>query len=121
VKGGAISFNLSKQTEATLAHHLQAIAQEDVDAILSDYTESSVIFTPDGPVRGLDQLRTMFTGMLTNMPHFAEGFYILRRDCEDEIAYIVWKKDNVFPLGTDTLIVRNGKIVAQTFAAYMPS
>ena len=92
-----------------------------MDAILSDYTESSIIYSPDGPVRGLDQLRAMFTNTVANMPNFMEGFHILRQDCEGEIAYIVWKKDNVFPLGTDTMIIRNGKIVAQTFAAYTQS
>ena len=40
-------------TEATLDHHLQAL-NEGVDAIPSDYTEQSVFFTPEGPLRGLE-------------------------------------------------------------------
>jgi len=88
---------------------------------LSDYTENSVVYSPDGTVRGLDQLRAMFTSTLANIPHFMEGFHILRQDCEGEIAFLVWKKDNVFPLGTDTYIIRDGKIMVHTFAAYMPS
>ena len=44
-------------TEATLAHHLQAFG-EGLDALLSDYTEESVLFTPNGMVRGIDELRT---------------------------------------------------------------
>jgi len=44
-----------------------------------------------------------------------------RRRCSGSsgTAYIVWKAetaDNRFELGTDTFIVRNGKIVTQTFA-----
>ncbi len=34
-----------------------------------------------------------------------------------EVAYIRWRAPNA-KLATDTIIVRNGKIVAQTFAAY---
>ncbi len=37
-----------------------------------------------------------------------------------EVAYIVWSAetaDNAYELGTDTFVVRDGKIVAQTFAA----
>ena len=37
---------------------------------------------------------------------------------EDEYAYILWTAetaDNVYELGTDTFVVRDGKIVAQSF------
>jgi len=109
------------QLEAILAHHLKALGEGDIDAILSDYAENALVFSPDGQVRGISQLREMFKNTLAAIPHFMEGFHILRQDCEGEIAYIVWKKDNVFPLGTDTMIIRNGKIVVQTYAAYAPS
>jgi len=44
---------------------------------------------------------------------------MLRQDVEGDVAYIVWKAetaDNRHELGTDTFVVRDGKIVAQTFA-----
>jgi hypothetical protein len=115
-----MTVEAKEQIEATLAHHLKALGDGDVEAILSDYTENSVVFSPDGPVRGLDQLRAMFTGTLANIPNFMEGFHILRQECEGDIAYLVWKKDKVFPLGTDTMVIRDGKILVQTFAAYSP-
>jgi hypothetical protein len=42
-----------------------------------------------------------------------------QRHARGDTAYIVWKAetaDNRFELGTDTFIVRDGKIVTQTFA-----
>jgi hypothetical protein len=39
---------------------------------------------------------------------------------EDDIAYIVWSAESKklkIPFGTDTFVMRDGKIVAQTFAA----
>ena len=42
------------------AHHLQAFGIGDVDEILKDYTEASVIMTPDGPLHGLDEIRPLF-------------------------------------------------------------
>jgi len=39
---------------------------------------------------------------------------------EGEIAYIVWSAESQryrIPLATDTYVIRDGKIVAQTFAA----
>jgi hypothetical protein len=48
------------------------------------------------------------------------SFEMLRQDVDGEVAYIVWKAEtaaNRFELGTDTFVVRNGKIVIQTFAS----
>ncbi len=112
----------TRQTEATLAHHLQAIGKGDIDAILSDYTEDSILFTPDGPVRGLDELRKFFEAFISNMPPGMMGaFKMVRQDIEGEIAYIVWTAEPFVALGTDTFVVRDGKIIVQTFAAHMPS
>jgi len=44
---------------------------------------------------------------------------LLRQEVDGDTAYIVWRAetaDNIFELGSDTFIVRNGKIVTQTFA-----
>lgn len=109
------------QTNATLARHLQAIGTGSVEAILADYTDDSVLFTPNGPVRGLDGLRAFFGGFLASLPPGAvESFRLQRQDVEGECAYIVWSA-SFAPLGTDTFLVRDGKIAVQTFAAYMPA
>ena len=34
------------------------------------------------------------------------------------IAYITWSVGSDIPLGTDTFVVENGRIVAQSFAMY---
>ena len=43
-------------TQATLARHLEAFTK-GVDAIMRDYTESSVLFTPQGQLAGLESIR----------------------------------------------------------------
>ena len=35
-----------------------------------------------------------------------------------EVAHITWSVGRELPLGTDTFVVREGKIVSQTFAMY---
>ena len=43
---------------------------------------------------------------------------------DGETAFIVWSAetaDNVYELGTDTFVVRNGKIVTQTLAVKVVS
>jgi ketosteroid isomerase-like protein len=111
--------DVEKQTETTLFHHLQATG---VDDILSDYTEDSVLFTPNGPVRGLAGLRGFFEAFIKGAtPEMMAAYQLIRHDVGGEIAYIVWKAEPFVPLATDTFVVRDGKIVAQTFVAYMPS
>jgi ketosteroid isomerase-like protein len=111
--------DVEKQTETTLFHHLQATG---VDDILSDYTEDSVLFTSNGPVRGLAGLRVFFEAFIKSAtPEMMAAYQLIRHDVGGEIAYIVWKAEPFVPLASDTFVVRDGKIVAQTFVAYMPS
>ena len=39
---------------------------------------------------------------------------------QGNIAFITWSVGSEIPLGTDTFVVDNGKIVSQTFAMYAP-
>jgi len=108
-------------TEATLGHHLQAIS-EGVDAIMQDFTPDSVLFTPDGPLRGLEPIRGFFDGFLsTSPPELLRAITLVRQDIQGDVAYIIWKAEPYIPLATDTFVVRDGKIVAQSFALLAPS
>lgn len=116
-----MSEGTTKHTETTLAHHLQAFG-EGVDALLLDYTEDSVIFTDDGPVHGLAGARAFFEAYMSSLPTgFGAAFKLVRQDVEGEVAFIVWTAEPFVPLGTDTFIVRGGKIVAQTSASLFVS
>jgi ketosteroid isomerase-like protein len=104
-------------TEATLTHHLQAL-YEGVEAVLSDYTEESVLFTPDGPVRGLAGIRAFFENFINNSPaELFQAVTLVRQDIVGEAAYIIWKAEPYVSFATDTFVIRNGKIVFQTYAA----
>ena len=108
-------------TEATLAHHLQAFG-EGVDAIIQDYTVESVLFTPDGPLQGLEPIRAFFDGFLrTSPPELLRAMTLVRQDIQGDVAYIIWKAEPYIPLATDTFVVRDGKIVAQSFAVLAAS
>ena len=107
-------------TEATLAHHIQAL-REGVDAVLSDYTAQSVLFTPNGPIRGLAGIRSFYEGFLGNSPpELMQAFTVTRQDVDGETAYILWRAAPYIPLATDTFVIRDGKIVAQSFAVMAP-
>jgi uncharacterized protein (TIGR02246 family) len=108
-------------TKSVLDHHIAALASGDVEAVLEDYTEDSVLMTVDGTVRGLDALRATFDGFIAGL--FAPGTYeftLDQVDVCDEVAFIAWHAscaDAEIRLGTDTFVVRDGRIAVQTFAA----
>jgi len=112
----------TKQTEAVLAHHMEAIVAKDADGILEDFTENSVLFTPDGKVEGLTALRGFFEPFVAGLTdELLASFQMDRQEVHGELAYIVWNAGSIIRLGTDTIIVQNGKMKYQTFAAYMGS
>ena len=59
-------------------------------------------------------------GMQELIQKLLASFELVRRDSNDQVAYLVWSAGDIAPLGTDTFVVQNGKIVTQTFAAYIP-
>ncbi|MBT5874576.1 MAG: nuclear transport factor 2 family protein [Candidatus Latescibacteria bacterium] len=109
----------SNQTEETLAHHLAAVGAGDMGEILSDYTEDSVLLTVDGTMIGLEAIRGFFERFSEKASDtFMEKFDMKHQVCDGEVAFIVWCSGTEAPLGTDTFVIRDGKIVIQTYAAY---
>ncbi|HSC94213.1 MAG TPA: nuclear transport factor 2 family protein [Burkholderiales bacterium] len=101
-----------------LRNHLQA-ARIGVDAIMQDYTERSVLITHDATYRGLAEIRQFFTALLQQLPAgFFDAVRMNRQEIVGEVAYILWEREPIITQATDTFVVRNGKILAQTFTAY---
>lgn len=101
-------------------HHLRAFGAGDVDDILSDYGDDSILIGPDGPLKGRQAIRGFFEGVLASL--FKPGTYEFTMDTMhvvDDVVYIVWhascaSADIVF--AADTFLIRNGTIAVQTFA-----
>ena len=108
----------SEITEQVLDHHLKAFGDRDMDAILADYTEESVLLTPDGVLKGYKQLQPAFEGLFTEFAKPGANFEMKQRIIEGNVAYIVWSAetaDNIYELATDTFVIRDGKIAVQSF------
>ncbi len=105
-------------TKDIIDHHLTAFGERDLEGVLSDYAPSAVFFTPQGPLRGPDAIRPLFQGLIAEFGKPGATFNMKQQFCQGDFAYIVWSgetADNVYELGTDTFVVRQGKIVAQSF------
>ena len=111
------------QTEKTLRRHWQAFGAGDVEAIMADYADDAVLITPEGTLKGAAQIRSLFEKILANMfPAYKSSLNLAKQVVEGDVAYILWSGNSPSynaPFATDTFIMRNGKIVAQTFAAQL--
>ena len=105
-------------TKDVIDHHLGCFGKRDLNGVLSDYARGAVLFTPDGPLKGVDSIRPLFEELLADFGKPGATFSMKLQSVEGDYAYILWAAetaDNVYEVGTDTFVVRDGKIIAQSF------
>jgi ketosteroid isomerase-like protein len=106
-------------TKEVVNHHLKSFGERDLKGILSDYAPGAILFTPEGPLKDPDAIGSLFQAMLAEFGKPGAAFSLKQMFVEDDYAYILWTAetaDNVYELATDTFVVREGKIVVQSFA-----
>jgi ketosteroid isomerase-like protein len=106
-------------TKDVLDRHMKCFAAGDLKGILDDYAPDAVLFTPDGPLKGADAIRPLFQAIFAEFGKPGAAFKMKQQSVDGDYAYILWTAetaDNVYEVGTDTFVVRDGKIKAQSFA-----
>ena len=109
-------------TRTVIETHLTAFVQQHgVDAIVRDYDDHASFLSEARTYHGKREIREFFESFLAWLPAGAIARFSLRAlRVDGEVAYITWSAGDDVPLGTDTFVVRNGKIVSQTFAMHPP-
>ena len=108
----------ARTTQAVLDRHLGAFAAGDLEALLSDYTEASVLFTASAPLAGLGPIRGLMAGLFAEFAKPGARFDLHTLSVAGDVGFIVWSArtaDNVYELATDTFVVRDGRIAFQSF------
>ncbi len=106
-------------TKQELDHHLQTFQANDLEGVMADYTEASVLITPDNTFTGLAAIRENFIGAFQALPNPGTTMTVVKSVVSKDVAYIVWTATTPtlnFKYATDTFIVQGGKIVRQTYA-----
>ncbi len=112
----------NKTTEEVLRHHVQALVSRNLDEIMKDYANDSVLFSPRGAFKGLESIRRIFTAILGVMtPETMTNMKDIRQEINGEYAYVLWSAVPVAPFGGDTFRVHDGKIVMQSIVSQMGS
>lgn len=107
-------------TSQVLTHHLTAFGNNDLDGIMEDYTEESVVFTPAGQLTGLAAIRKFFEEFFIAIPT-GSAFEMKQLGVKNNVAYIVWESESSLakiPVGTDTFFLEGDKIKYHTVADY---
>ena len=108
-----------RATKDVLDNHLKCFGKGDLKGILSDYARDAVLFTPNGPLKGIDSIRPLFEQLIAEFGKPESTFSMKLQSVEGDHAYILWSAetaDNLYEMATDTFFVRDGKIIAQSFA-----
>jgi len=106
-------------TKSVLDHHWEAFVNNDLEAVMEDYSEASILVTPDATYRGLEEIRQNFINAFLAFPTNRSTLTLNKSIVEQDIGYILWEADvPEFKLtyATDSFIIRDGKILRQTYA-----
>ena len=107
-------------TENVVRKHLRTfLEQKGIPAMLEDYDDRARFYSAERVYEGHDEIGEFFAGFLHSLPPGAyDRFALGSLTVDGELAFITWSVGTDIPLGTDTFVVREGKIVSQTFAMY---
>lgn len=109
-------------SRTVLLRHLSAFQDNNLEAVISDYTDESVLITPDSVYKGPEEIQAFFEVLIAQFPKHQSSFELDTLVVDDDLVYIIWHgKTPVLdiPFATDTFIIRNGKIHQQTFAGQL--
>jgi predicted SnoaL-like aldol condensation-catalyzing enzyme len=111
--------NTSKEL---LQRHLGSFLDNNLEALISDYTSESVLITQDASYQGLAEIKSFFADLIPHFPKQKSMFELDKTVINGDLAYIVWHGKTPtleVPFATDTFIIKDGKIRQQTFAGQL--
>lgn len=116
-----VPFDPVMDANQLLDLHTKRFAEHDLEGILSEYAEDAVLITAQGVLKGVDAIRPLFVAMFEEFSGEGVSFDLLARHADGDHGYLAWKAEtakNRYELGSDTLVLRDGKIVAHTAAIH---
>jgi ketosteroid isomerase-like protein len=97
---------------------MEVFGKQDLDGTMEDYTDGSVVISPQGVFRGREEIQGLFENIFAEFSQSGTTFSLERQIVEGECAFIEWHAetpDNKYEFATDTFVIRDGTITTQTF------
>ena len=96
-------------------HHAESLGAEDLDGIVSDYSEDAFFMTPAGVLRGKAGVRQGFVKLLSDVPK--ASWNLKTQLYESDILLLEWMAESAktkIDDGIDTFVFKDGFIRVQT-------
>lgn len=105
----------TEETERVVMRHLAASEAGDASVVPRDYAEDAVVIFGNQATRGVEGIQQVFENLYART---RLRLTYTRRVFEGNLGYVVWTMDDL--RGSDTFVVEDGKIVAQTGVVFGP-
>ncbi len=120
---GTLSIS-QESTQQVLDHHWKTFKANDLEGTMADYTEESILITPDKTYKGLAEIRENFVNAFVAFPKDSSTLQLDKSVAQQDVGYIIWQATTPkfkLSFATDTFIIQNGKIIRQTYAGVASS
>ncbi len=112
----------TEETKRVWQHHIEAWDAADLDAIMADYSEDSILILNNTVKRGIEPVRSVFANLFDL---FGKGQNIIDPEViEEEAIYITWHftpeaEGGTCYDGTDSFVLQDSIIKYQTIASLL--
>jgi SnoaL-like domain len=106
---------MARTPQEIFQHHGETLMAEDLEGIVSDYSDDALFISPDGVLKGKDGVRQGFIKLLGDVP--GATWELPTTLFEDDILLLEWKAESEKVKvgdGIDTFVFRDGLIRVQT-------
>ena len=114
--------SMKDSTENIVTNHLASFRDNDLETLMSDYTSQSVLITQAATYTGFEEIKAFFVDLMPHFPTQKSSFELDKMVVNNKLAYIVWHAKTPsleVPLGSDTFVMKDGKIFQQTFVGQL--
>ena len=110
----------STESEIVVKQFLANWDARNLDAMMMSYTDDSAVLLPQQkPFKGKEQIHNLMKGFVDDFSKPGAVWDTYALTSEGQVVYILWKGEtaaNKFPFGSNTFVVKDGKIAYQTIA-----
>jgi len=93
-----------------MQHHETALLSGNLDELVKDYTEDSILFTPIEMYKGPENIKAAFAAMMKMLaPEAMANFKVIKQDIQGEYVYLLWAAPPTFRLPGIRFISRMAK------------
>lgn len=107
-------------SETFMAERLALFGKGDAAGLLAQYAPDATVMTPMGVLHGSDQIKAMIDGIIGEFTQPGVRFELLSQMAAGDVVVFTWSAEtpvNVYDLGVETYVLKDGLIEYQTFAA----